>query len=88
MRDHPLEERTIGRILAAKAATVGERPFLLFEGQRFSYADAHAITNGYAEGFRRAGIGAASPSRSCSTTGPNCCGRCGGWASSARSRSR
>ena len=57
MRDHPLEDRTIGRMLAAKAATVGERPFLLFEGQRFTYADAHAITNGYAEGFRRAGIG-------------------------------
>jgi crotonobetaine/carnitine-CoA ligase len=57
VRDHPLEDRTIGRILAAKAATVGERPFLLFEGSRFSYADAHAITNGYAEGFRRAGIG-------------------------------
>jgi carnitine-CoA ligase len=57
VRDHPLEERTIGRILAAKAATVGERPFLLFEGQRFTYADAHAVTNGYAEGFRRAGIG-------------------------------
>lgn len=57
MRDHPLEDRTIGRMLAAKAATVGERPFLLFEGQRFTYADAHAVTNGYAEGFRRAGIG-------------------------------
>ena len=57
MRDHPLEDRTIGRMLAAKAATVGERPFLLFEGRRFTYADAHAITNGYAEGFRRAGIG-------------------------------
>ncbi len=56
MRDHPLEDRTIGRILTAKAATVGERPFLLFKGQRFTYADAHAITNGYAEGFRRAGI--------------------------------
>jgi crotonobetaine/carnitine-CoA ligase len=57
VRDHPLEDRTIGRMLAAKAATVGERPFLLFEGRRFTYADAHAITNGYAEGFRRAGIG-------------------------------
>jgi carnitine-CoA ligase len=56
VRDHPLEDRTIGRMLAAKAATVGERPFLLFKGQRFTYADAHAITNGYAEGFRRAGI--------------------------------
>ena len=61
MRDHPLEDRTIGRMLAAKAATVGERPFLLFEGRRFTYADAHAITNGYAEGFRRAGIGAGAP---------------------------
>jgi carnitine-CoA ligase len=57
VRDHPLEDRTIGRMLAAKAAAVGERPFLLFEEQRFTYADAHAVTNGYAEGFRRAGIG-------------------------------
>jgi carnitine-CoA ligase len=57
VRDHPLEDRTIGRMLAAKAAAVGERPFLLFEGQRFTYADVHAVTNGYAEGFRGAGIG-------------------------------
>ena len=57
VRDYPLEDRTIGRILADKARTVGDRPFLLFDGRRRTYADAHALTNSYAEGFRRAGIG-------------------------------
>lgn len=57
VRDHPLAERTIGRMLAAKAATVGDRPFLRFDGRCWSYADAHALTNSYAEGFRRAGVG-------------------------------
>ncbi len=57
MRDYPLEDRTIGRILADKARTVGDRPFLLFDGHRRTYAEAHALTNSYAEGFRRAGIG-------------------------------
>ncbi|MGH3504880.1 MAG: AMP-binding protein [Nocardioidaceae bacterium] len=57
MRDYALGDRTIGRILADKAQTVGHRPFLLFGGERFSYADAHALTSSYAEGFRQAGIG-------------------------------
>ena len=89
MRDYALEERTIGRILADKAATVGERPFLLFEGQKFSYADAHAMTNRYANGFRRAGIGHGDH---VAVMLPNCpeflWRRSGGSASSARSRCR
>jgi crotonobetaine/carnitine-CoA ligase len=57
VQHYNLEDRTIGRILADKAATVGERTFLTFGGKRWTYADAHALTNSYAEGFRRAGIG-------------------------------
>lgn len=57
MRHYDLAERTIGTILADKAATVGDRPFLTFGDDRFTYADAHAITSSYAEGFRRNGIG-------------------------------
>jgi crotonobetaine/carnitine-CoA ligase len=53
---YQLEDRTIGRILANKAATVGDRLFLTFGGNRWTYADAHTISNGYAEGFRRAGV--------------------------------
>jgi crotonobetaine/carnitine-CoA ligase len=53
----PLQDRTIGTILARKAATVGDRPFLLFAGTRWTYADAHEVTNRFAEGFRRRGIG-------------------------------
>ena len=57
VRDYALEDRTIGRMLADKAATVGDRPFLLFDGSTTTYAQAHALTNAYAEGFRREGIG-------------------------------
>ncbi|GAA1836288.1 AMP-binding protein [Pseudonocardia ailaonensis] len=57
MHDLPLEERTIGRVLADKAARVGDRPFLHFDGRTWTYADVHAVTNSYAEGFRRTGIG-------------------------------
>ncbi len=56
MLELDLAERTVGRVLARQAERLGDRPFLLFAGERFSYADVHAITNSYAEGFRRCGI--------------------------------
>jgi crotonobetaine/carnitine-CoA ligase len=56
MRDYPPERRTIGHILADKAARIGHRPFLHFAGHTYSYADAHRRTNRYAHGFLRAGI--------------------------------
>jgi crotonobetaine/carnitine-CoA ligase len=56
VRLNALEDRTIGRILADKARTVGDRTFLTFLGDRFTYADVHGLTNSYAEGFRQAGI--------------------------------
>ena len=55
--DYDLADRTIGHILADKARRIGDRPFLTCDDRRFTYADAHAMTNRYAEGFRRAGIG-------------------------------
>jgi crotonobetaine/carnitine-CoA ligase len=51
-----LADRSIGRVLARQAERVGDRPFLLFGGERFTYADVHAITNSYAEGFRQVGV--------------------------------
>jgi crotonobetaine/carnitine-CoA ligase len=54
---HPLAERTIGRILRAKADRVGTRPFLHWRGRTFSYADVDELTSRYACGF--AGIGVA-----------------------------
>jgi crotonobetaine/carnitine-CoA ligase len=56
MKDYPLAERTIGRILAEKAARIGHRPFLRFGGDTVSYADAHTLTNRYAHGFLSRGI--------------------------------
>ncbi|HEX4356951.1 MAG TPA: AMP-binding protein [Pseudonocardia sp.] len=57
MHDYPLPDRTIGRILADKAARIPDRPFLHFLGHTFSYADVHRLTNRYAHGFHRAGVG-------------------------------
>ena len=56
-RDYPLHERTIGRVLADKADTIGHRPLLRWEGRVFSYGEAEAITNRYANGLLARGIG-------------------------------
>jgi carnitine-CoA ligase len=56
MRVYDLDDRTIGHILADKARTVGERPFLHFQRRTFSYADVHALTNRYAHGFLQTGV--------------------------------
>jgi len=55
--DYPLEQRTIGRVLADKAWRLGDKPFLLWEETAFSYADLERITNQYAHGFAVRGIG-------------------------------
>ncbi len=57
MHDYPLTHRTIGHLLAAKAAENGARTFLIWGGRRISYADMHATTNRYANGFAAAGVG-------------------------------
>jgi carnitine-CoA ligase len=56
VRVYDLEERTIGRILADKADTVGDRPWLLWEDRRYTYAELDQFTNRYANGFFALGI--------------------------------
>ena len=55
MHVYPLEERTIGHILADAATRNGERPYLMFEDEVYSYADAERLSNELAAGL--AGIG-------------------------------
>ena len=57
MHDYPLKQRTIGHLLADKARRVGDRTWLIFGEQRYSYAQAHDLSNRYANGFRALGIG-------------------------------
>jgi carnitine-CoA ligase len=56
MQDLPLEQRTIGHVLAAKAETDGARTCLIWGERRYSYAEMHALTNRYANGLAAAGV--------------------------------
>jgi carnitine-CoA ligase len=56
MHDYPLKQRTIGHLLADKATRVGDRTWLIFGDQRFTYAQAHDLSNRYANGFRELGV--------------------------------
>ncbi len=56
MQDYPLQQRSIGHLLAAKAAECGGSVCLTWGQQRFTYADAHAQTNRAANGFAALGI--------------------------------
>ena len=57
MHDYPLKQRTIGHVLADKARRVGDRTWLIYGRDRYSYARAHDLSNRYANGFRALGIG-------------------------------
>ena len=57
MQVYPLEERTIGHILADAAARNGERPYLMFGDDVYSYTDAERLSNELAAGLARAGVG-------------------------------
>ena len=56
MRDYPLQQRTIGHLLADKAERNGAKTWLLWQDASYSYADLHQITNRYANGFSSLGI--------------------------------
>ncbi len=56
MQDLPLQHRTIGHVLAAKAAQNSARPLLIWDGRPYSYSAMHEITNRYANGFHASGI--------------------------------
>ena len=55
--DYPLEQRTIGRVLADKARRIPQRTFLLWQGRAYTYAELDAMTSRYANGFAALGIG-------------------------------
>lgn len=57
MRLYDLADRTTTHILADKAATVGDRPFLHWRGHTYTYRDTDELTNRYANGFAAAGVG-------------------------------
>jgi crotonobetaine/carnitine-CoA ligase len=56
MNVYPLEQRTIGNILADKVARIPKKIFLLWEDRSFTYADIDAMTNRYANGFLESGV--------------------------------
>ena len=56
MRDYALHERTMGRILAEKAARIPDKTFLIWDGRRYSYGELEAMTNRYAHGFEALGV--------------------------------
>ena len=57
MHDYALKHRTIGHVLADKAARIGSATWLIYGEKRFTYAEAHELSNRYANGFRACGIG-------------------------------
>ena len=56
MQDYPLQQRTIGHVLADKAARLGDHTWLIYGQDRYSYAQAHDLSNRYANGFRALGV--------------------------------
>ncbi len=55
---YPVPKLTIGHVLADKAATLGERPFLHYlpDGRRYSFRDMDRLSNALANGLLRTGI--------------------------------
>jgi crotonobetaine/carnitine-CoA ligase len=57
VRHYETDQRTIGHVLADKAAALGSRPFLRLPGRTVSYAELDEMTSRYANGFAGLGIG-------------------------------
>ncbi len=56
MRHYDTDQRTIGHVLADKAAAIGDRPFLRYQDRVISYAQLDEMTSRYAQGFAGRGI--------------------------------
>jgi crotonobetaine/carnitine-CoA ligase len=52
----PLHDRTLARLLRDRAHTYAEKPFLLYEGRTFTYAEAYEFSRQIAGGLVAAGI--------------------------------
>ncbi|MDB5998670.1 MAG: ATP-dependent acyl-CoA ligase [Rhizobacter sp.] len=56
MKHYPIEQRTIGHILADKAQRVGTLPWMQWQDTSISYAELEHMTNRYANSLRALGI--------------------------------
>lgn len=56
MKNYPIRERVLGKIVADKAAQLGERVFIRFEGRTLSYRDVDVLSNRLANGLARLGV--------------------------------
>jgi crotonobetaine/carnitine-CoA ligase len=56
VREYPLQQRTIGRILADKAQRLPDHTWLLWDDRRYTYAEVEILTNRYANGFAQHGV--------------------------------
>lgn len=56
MHDYPLEQRTIGRVLAEKAIRIPDQVFLIWQERRITYGQLEIMTNRYANGFTEQGV--------------------------------
>src|SRR4029079_19811849 len=57
MHDYPLKQRTIGHLLADKAARVGDRTWMIFGEQRYTYSSHHESSMRCAIACRELGVG-------------------------------
>ena len=51
-----IRDYTFPNVIARRAGELGDKPYLLFEGERYSYADVHRLTNSLAGGLLAAGM--------------------------------
>ena len=55
--EYPLEDRTVGHILALAAKSMGDKPFIIdVEGETISYSQMHAKANQLARGLEEFGV--------------------------------
>ena len=52
----PISDRTLGRVLREQAKRCPAKPFLLFEGESYTYREAELLTTRLAAGLRGAGV--------------------------------
>lgn len=54
--DVPLHERVLSRLLSARAAELGDKPFLLWGDESYSFAQAEQLSNRLANGLAALGV--------------------------------
>ena len=56
MSEIAIPQRTLPRLLAQRAADLGNKPFILFEDRRIGYTEFDQLSNRVANGFTRLGV--------------------------------